>query len=89
MIFAHFLSDLKAPNSLRASAEKLVQFLIKPCKNDVEKARALIRWVSENIQYDTDYLKTGIETAKTASAVLLTGKAICDGYSSAVNELGR
>ena len=66
-----------------------MEFLIKPCKNDVERARALIRWVSENIQYDTDYLKTGIETAKTASAVLLTGKAICDGYSSAVNELGR
>ena len=51
-----------------------------------------MRWMSENIQYDfiqCDNVKAGILTVKTVSAVLLTGKAICNGYSNAMNELGR
>ena len=79
----------QAPNSLRSSAEKLVQFLIKPCKNDVEKARALIRWMGENIQYDTNFLETGVRGDQSVEGVLMSGKAVCDGYGTVFSHLGK
>ena len=84
----HF-STVQASNSLRGDAEKLVQFLIKPCKNDVEKARAVIRWMGENIQYDTSFLETGVRGDQSVEGVLMSGKAVCDGYGTVFSHLGK
>ena len=63
---------------------------MKPCKTDVERARAVIRWIGENVQYDGNFLKTGKITGdQSAEAVILTGRAVCEGYSNAFKFLGK
>ena len=74
---------------MRSSAEKLVQFLIKPCKNDVERAWALIRWMGENIQYDTNFLETGVKGDQSVEGVLKSGGAVCDGFGTVFSHLGK
>jgi hypothetical protein len=45
---------LKAPKELENSIDSLVAYLIKPARNDKEKLRAIFRWISTNISYDTE-----------------------------------
>lgn len=45
---------LKAPKELENSIDSLVDYLIKPARNDKEKLRAIFRWISTNISYDTE-----------------------------------
>ncbi len=50
---------LNAPESKMESIESLASYLIEPAKNDREKARAIYRWVTENIDYDVQGLLKG------------------------------
>ena len=45
---------LNAPSSVEASVESLAAYLIEPATNDREKARAIFRWICENIDYNVD-----------------------------------
>jgi hypothetical protein len=47
---------LDAPKSAEKSPEKLAAYLMRACVNDVEKARAVARWISANISYDYNAL---------------------------------
>ena len=55
----------------------------------MEKARALIRWMGENIQYDTSFLETGVRGDQSVEGVLMSGKAVCDGYGTVFSHLGK
>ena len=61
---------------------------MKPCKTDVERARAVIRWIGENVQYDGHFLKTGERGDQSAEAVILSGRAVCEGYSNVFKLMG-
>jgi hypothetical protein len=37
-----------------SSVEKLARKLMKPCKTEKEKVRAIFRWVAENVAYDVE-----------------------------------
>ncbi|MDD2835635.1 MAG: hypothetical protein PHY05_05740, partial [Methanothrix sp.] len=46
------LHAMNAPSSAEATIESLAAYLIEPAKNDREKARAIFRWITENIDYN-------------------------------------
>ena len=45
---------LNAPEDIKSSVETLVEYLIKPARNDHERLRAIFCWITHNIAYDTE-----------------------------------
>lgn len=45
---------LNAPKEVEESIETLIDYLIKPASNDRERLRAIFRWITANIVYDTE-----------------------------------
>jgi len=45
---------LNAPKEAEESIETLVDYLIEPARNDRERLRAVFRWITANIVYDTE-----------------------------------
>jgi hypothetical protein len=72
---------LNAPSSAEASVKSLAAYLIVPAKNDREKARAIFRWITENIDYNVEVLFQGGSGATDSEDVLKSRKSVCYGYS--------
>ena len=72
---------LDASASAEESIESLAAYLIEPAKNDREKARAIFRWICENIDYDVDVFFTGMAGPTDSIDVLKSRKSVCFGYS--------
>jgi hypothetical protein len=72
---------LKAPKEAEGSVKALAEYLAKPAKNDKEKARAVYRWVTDRIAYDTAAAAAGERPDPAPENVLKTRKAICGGYA--------
>jgi hypothetical protein len=72
---------LNAPASAGASIESLAAYLAEPAKNDREMARAIFRWIAENIDYNMEAFFKGGGGAAGAEEVLKSGKSVCYGYS--------
>jgi transglutaminase/protease-like cytokinesis protein 3 len=66
----------------------LAQYLEKPAKNDLEKARLIYSWIATHIRYDDDAFNTEKYSDETAGSVLFRRKAVCEGFSSLYEELG-
>lgn len=78
---------LNAPESVRANPGMLSAYLVKPAENDLEKVRAIFRWITENIEYDIQgYLTKNYGDLKP-EGVLRSGRAVCSGYSGLFAEL--
>jgi len=71
----------KAPSNTTRNIEALAQYLIKPAKNDYEKARSFYVWIAENISYDVNAFLRGVLKQYTPEEVLQKRKAVCQGYS--------
>ena len=68
--------------------EELVAHLTKVAENDMEKVRCLVRWIAKHIQYEVDIFNhPGTDVDCTLMAVLKTGRAICEGYSTVLKAL--
>ncbi|XP_064651234.1 uncharacterized protein LOC135502376 [Lineus longissimus] len=78
---------ITAPDNLRSNPAGLVAYLIAPCKTELEKYRAIFRWIASHIDYDVEFLDTGRPVSNKAEDCLVTGRAICAGYSGIVKEL--
>jgi len=78
---------LNAPASLRHDLPRLAAYLVKPARNDREKARAIFRWVTANIDYDADSYFRNDYTPHNTEDVLSSGKAVCDGYANLFKQL--
>ncbi|MHB8119428.1 MAG: transglutaminase domain-containing protein [Methanothrix sp.] len=72
---------LNAPSSAEATVESLAAYLIEPAKNDREKARAIFRWITENIDYNVEVFFKGGTGATNSADVLKSRKSVCYGYS--------
>ena len=78
---------LNVPQSSAASIKDLVAYLLQPCRNDMEKARVIYRWIVEYISYDEETGKridAGIYTGnpdQNAEAVFARRNGVCEGYS--------
>jgi hypothetical protein len=78
---------INAPDSVKGSIKSLASYLTKPAKNDREKARAIFRWIAENINYDVEGLFKGIPEDTTPEGVLKSGRSVCGGYSNLFESL--
>jgi len=68
--------------------QTLAAYLVKPARNEHEKVRAIFRWVTENIAYDTDGYFSGQYGDLSPDGVLKSRRAVCDGYAGLFNMLG-
>ena len=80
---------LNAPSSAEATVESLAAYLIEPAKNDREKARAIFRWITENIDYNVEVFFKGGSGATNSEDVLKSRKSVCYGYSDLFLSLAR
>ncbi|KAK6195560.1 hypothetical protein SNE40_000966 [Patella caerulea] len=79
-----------APAICRSSAHDLANYLIEPCKTDIDIVRAFYIWVCHNISYDVDsYFGNTTQRSNDAKTVLTTGLAVCEGYSNIFASLCR
>lgn len=81
---------INTPASYAKAIDKLVPYLIKPARTNHEKARAIFRWITENIAYDTKSFFAGKIRNKDVSpeSVLRRRLAVCDGYSRLFEKMG-
>ncbi|MCB0281998.1 MAG: hypothetical protein KDF60_05405 [Calditrichaeota bacterium] len=76
--------DLHADNASSKqinSVPALIDYLIRPAKNNREKVRAIFRWISRNIEYDVDAFLNRKKITDDPIEVLKRGKAVCGGYA--------
>lgn len=69
------------------SVESLAAYLIQPASNDLEKTRAIYRWITENITYDVEAYLDENRQASSPEGTLSSGKAVCSGYSGLFAQL--
>ncbi len=72
---------LGIPRSEASSVDRLATALSRKTTNDREKARAIYRWITRNISYDTHAFFSGNLGDMSANSVLKTMKGVCDGYA--------
>jgi len=80
---------LNAPSSVEGDINTLAQYLIKPARNHLEKARAVYRWITENISYNIDGLLKGDYGDPSAQGVLKSRSSICEGYANLFSNLAQ
>lgn len=69
---------LTAPDSSASSIASLSSYLTQDARSDREKARAIYRWITENIAYDISLFGE----APDPQLVLRQRRAVCAGYAS-------
>ena len=78
---------LAAPASAEQSVESLAAYLIEPAANEKEKARAIFRWICQNIDYDLGSYFTGRLSSTNSADVLKSRSSVCSGYSDLFSAL--
>jgi hypothetical protein len=73
---------LAAPLSVTNSIQTLSKYLIQPAHSDTEKARAIFRWMTANIRYDTEGYFSGNCENTSAEGTLKSRKSVCAGYGN-------
>ncbi|MFZ4725448.1 MAG: transglutaminase domain-containing protein [Paludibacter sp.] len=76
------------PESETNSVRKLVSYLSIKAKTDIEKARAIYIWITNNITYDVDGLFSGNYGDLSADGCLSSRKSVCSGYSNLFEKIG-
>jgi hypothetical protein len=78
---------LQAPLDVEKDIPGLSQYLVRPARNEREKVRAIYRWLTDRISYDTEGFFSGKYGDVSAEAVLRSRKSICSGYASLFQSL--
>lgn len=78
----------QTPDKYSRSNFELAEYLQRPAKTDLEKARLIYSWIATHIHYDDDGFNTGKYRDESADSVLARRTAVCDGFSSLFQELG-
>ena len=73
---------LAAPPSVTNSIQSLSDYLTQPARSDTEKARAIFRWMTANITYDTEGYFSGNCETTSAEGTLKSRKSVCAGYGN-------
>lgn len=75
----------RVPQHIAAqSMQKFVAYLTKPATNDIEKARAIARWITSNINYDFDAVAVPrkIMPSDNPDSVLANRRGIASGFAN-------
>jgi hypothetical protein len=78
----------QVPAAMSATPERLVDYLIRPARTDVEKLRALYRWVTLHIDYDAGALFSGRVCRTALEGVWSSRVAVCDGFATLLHQFG-
>jgi hypothetical protein len=74
---------LGMPKSAEKSPEKVAAYLMRVCVNDIEKARAVTRWISANIQFDYAAARGDARCPSNhPDSVFASRRAVAGGYAS-------
>ena len=77
------------PNEIRSDANKLISYFDEVCTSDIEKARAIYIWLTDNISYDAKSINKNKFGDNSAEGVLKSKKAVCAGYSNLFELFGK
>lgn len=80
---------LAAPAHLESDLKKLGAYLGQPFADQPSKLRAVYRWITDRMQYDTDSFRSGKQKNQTAQQALSSKIATCDGFSNLFEELAK
>jgi len=72
---------LQAPTEAEASIVSLAKYLHGAGKSERERARAIYRWITDRIAYDTESFFSGQRQDQSPGSTLQRRKAVCEGYS--------
>jgi hypothetical protein len=78
---------LAAPADVEQSVSQLASYLARPCKTDLEKVRAVYRWMTDRVAYDVESFRRGKGGDDQPEGVLTARKAVCEGYASLFADL--
>ena len=70
------------PKLYEKDLNTLALYLIKPALNETEKVRSIFTWVATHIKYDDMAFNTKKYSDYSATNVLKSKKAVCEGYSN-------
>lgn len=80
----------RTPASVCSSVPTLAEYLIKPARTPLERARAIYKWVTTNITYDVDgYFGRSEKQSCEAGNVLHSRSSVCSGYGDLFQSLCR
>lgn len=71
------------------TSRSLALTLTRSARSDVEKARALFVWVTQNIRYDANAFFSGNYGSSSADDVLRSGQSVCQGYANLFEAMGK
>ena len=78
---------MNSPASVESSIESLAAYLVKPARNDREKARSIYRWITENIDYNVEgFFARNLSSMKLRD-LLENRISVCSGYSDLFQSL--
>ncbi len=82
---------LSAPPEVTGSVATLTDYLISEAKTDLQKARAIYRWITHNIAYDANaYVSGHIRDVNIKpESVLKNRVTVCDGYARLFEAMGK
>jgi hypothetical protein len=80
---------LKAPGEAEQSVETLAEYLAGPATNDLDKVRAVYRWITDRISYDYESLRAGTRGDNSPEGVLRYRKCVCQGYAELFEALAK
>jgi hypothetical protein len=79
----------QCPKAAAESLEFLSNYLQVGTESDLDKARAIFVWLTENIVYDDNAFNSGRDGDNSAEGVLRSKKAVCEGFSNLFLALGQ
>ena len=77
------------PVAETGSMERLVEYLVRPAKNELEKSRLLFTWIALNVHYDDQGFNTGRYGDLSGKGVFESRTAVCEGFSNLFTEMGK
>ena len=66
------------PASYTGEVATLVEYLVRPARDDAGRARAIFTWIAHNIQYDVSFLNRQPDAEET----LASRRGVCGGYAA-------
>lgn len=71
----------KTPSNSEKNSSSLTAYLVKPTKNEEEKAYTIYSWIAHNVVYDVRSYRRGIRSNRNED-VLIKKIAVCEGYAT-------
>lgn len=76
------------PSSVKTNLDAVAQYLYKAARTDIEKARGIYVWITDNISYDVNGYNSGKLGENTPNDVLMSRTAVCAGFADLYTDLG-